>query len=381
VDVTPDVRQLATNRGRSKQMDAFSAGTASVALQDFDDRYNAWNPAGIWSADTQHRTHIPLRVRALTTNRTDYLFSGTTDAVEDSWPGTVDARTEVQATDAFKSLARQTLPVVVGVGAGELGGARIGRLLDAAAYSGTRDLNAGAAHFAATTMGDIALDLIDQIREGEAGAFYIAGDGTATFRDQGALATDPRMASVQWTFVDRDEDAVNATYTCYSELTLETNDEQIVNKASVTRPGGSAQVFQDASSVAWYGPRTYTVTDIPFADDVAALTLAQIAVQLGANNEQRIDAIIFYPLHQANGVNVATGLRLMDRIRLLRHTPGGNTIDSELLVQSISHDVAGGGADQRAGTWRVTVGTASASLTRGAALWDRGQWDADKWGA
>jgi len=90
-DITCDVRAIDLSRGRSSALEAFAAGTCDITLANFDSLYSAWNPAGLWAQATPYRVGVPIRVSF------DYLgtraarFTGTTDSVDDTWPGTVDA--------------------------------------------------------------------------------------------------------------------------------------------------------------------------------------------------------------------------------------------------------------------------------------------------
>lgn len=382
LDIGCDVRSVAVDRGRSRQLDNYTAGTATVVLDNRSDRYNAWNKYSVWGQAGTFRTDVPLRVRAVVGGVTFGLFSGTTDQVADSWPDAgADAETVVQATDAFKGLARARIPLAAAAGAGEKGGARIGRILDAAAYTGPRAIDAGVRAFQGETFDAVAIDLLDEAREAEWGGLFVDGAGVVTFRDRNALTTDPRLTNVQWTFVDRDADITGATQTCYSDLVLAASDERVVNKATATATGGVAQTAQVADSVAWFGPRTWTRTDLPLQSDTDVLTLAQLVVADLAYNERRIDAVVFDPLDHTNGTAVAVGLRLLDRVRVLRHTAGGTVIDAELLAQGIHHQITPAGFDRLAGAWTVTVETTNALAVRDAGFWDVDVWDTGQWSA
>jgi hypothetical protein len=344
-----------------------------VALADESDRYNAWNPAGVWSANGAFRTDIGLRIRVSYHGSVVALFTGTTDDVIDSWPGAgADALTEVHATDAFKYLARSRPPVSAAVGAGELPGARINRVLDAVAYAGARNVEPGDITMAATTLDGTAVDLCDEVRETEQGAFYVDRDGVVRFRARGSLTTDPRQATVQYTFDDRD-----VLGPCYSDLKLNATDDTVYNRASITRAGGATpQVASVADSLAWYGPRTYTRANLPAADDNGALTVAQTIVAQHAYNERRVDAITFYPLNDPDLMAIALGVRMLDRIRVVRHT--GVVIDAELQVQAIHHTITGGGTGYP-GTWECRLETTNARTVRDAGQWDVSGWDVGKW--
>lgn len=380
-DITCDVRTLRINMGRSNLLDKFAAATATMDLADFEDRYNAWNPSGIWAQNGKFRTGANIRVRVLQFGNHRTLFTGTTDAVTDSWPGTTDALTNVEATDAFKNLAR-VRPVKLGaaVGAGEKSGARVNRILDAAGYTGPRVIATGISSWAGTLLDGVALDLLNEVSEGEFGPLFVDGDGSLTFYDRNAIDSDPRIANVQWSFLDYEGDPLDLTWTCYSDLVLAATDDQVMNKATVTRTGGAPQVSQDAASIAWYDVRSYTRDNIGLAADADALQLALNIVQELAYNDRRVDAITFYPLTTHAGVDIACGLRLLDRVRVVRVAPGGTAIDAELLVQGIEHVISGGGLGDSPGAWSVTARTSNADLIRDAAQWDIDVWDTGKWG-
>lgn len=373
VDVTCDVRTLAVDRGRSKQLDSFTAATLTVAFADESDFYNAWNPSGVWSARGAFRTDVGIIVRVIDGFNVVPMFMGTTDDVADSWPGAgLDALTEVRATDALKGLARARPAVVAAVGAGDLPGARINRVLDAVTYTGARNIEAGTTALAATTLDGTAIDLADEARECEWGAFYADREGTVRFRARDSVVTDPRQSAVQWTFDDHD-----IAGPCYSDLKLIATDEAVYNVARITRTGAAGpQTASDAPSAGWYGPRTYTRTGLPIADDTGALTLAQVIVAQHANNERRIDAVTFYPLGDPDLMAIALGVRMLDRIRVIRRT--GVVIDAELQVQAIHHTITGGG-DGYPGTWECRLETTNALVVRDAGQWDLGKWDQATW--
>lgn len=372
-DVTCDVRAIDVHRGRSDQLDSFTAGTATLTFADQSDYYNAWNPSGVWSRAGAFRTDIPVRVSVVTGYTRTVLFTGTTDDVMDSWPGAgTDAMTEVHATDALKSLTRaKPAKLGAGVGAGELPGARVGRILDAVSYTGPRNLEAGTIALQATILDGTAVDLCDEARECEWGAFYVDGDGVVRLRARDSISTDPRQATVQWTFDDTD-----TLGPCYSDLTLVASDAKVYNYATVTRGAGSTpQVASIADSLAWYGPRTYT-RDLPINTDAGALTVAQTVVANLAYNERRVESIVLEPGWHPELWPACTGVRLLDRVRVIRRT--NVVIDAELLVQSIHHSITGGG-NGHAGTWTTTLETTNARVVRDAGQWDVGQWDQAKW--
>lgn len=370
VDVSCDVRAMSIHRGRSKMLDAWAASTATLTFADFTDRYNAWNPEGVWTVDSRFRTDVPIRVSMELNGTRRLLFSGTTDNVADSWPNAgADALTTVQATDGFKALARNKLALTT---AAELSGARVHRILTAAGYTGVRTVDMGLSTMAATPVDAVAVDALDEVRESEWGYLYVNSDGAVVYRQRDARATDPRMTTVQWTFDD-----TGAAGACYSDLVLVASDDEVINVANVTRTGGTVQHAQDDESLSWYRPRTYTRTNVPLVNDVDTLALAQTVVADHAYNERRVDALVFHPVTDSRLYDVAFGVRMLDRVRVIRRT--NVVIDAELLVQGIRHEITAMGDERRAGSWTCTLDTTNARSVRDAGIWDRSGWDVDKW--
>jgi hypothetical protein len=381
-DITCDVRTLRINTGRSKLLDAFTAATMALDLANFEDQYNAWNSHGIWAQNGVFRTGVPIRVRLEQFGDAATLFTGTTDAVTDSWPGAgADALTNVQATDAFKGLARMR-PVKLGTpaGAGELSGARVNRILDAAGFTDARAVSLGLSAWQGTILDGVALDLINEVGEGEFGSVYVDGTGALTFLDRNAVSTNPRMANVQWRFLDFDDNPALNDWTCYSDLKLQAADDQVINQANVTATGLTpVQIQNDATSQGWYDVRSYTKT-LPLNTLADANQLALNVVQQLSYNERRVDGLTFYPLFTHNGNRVASHMRLLDRIRVVRTGKGGAQIDAELFVQGIEHEITGGGLGDTPAAWTVNITTTSADLVHDAAPWDAANWEEGVWG-
>lgn len=375
-DLSCDVRSFSIDRGRSSWVEAFKAGTATVQLANFDGIYSTFPPSSVWLQPGGFVTDVPLRIGTTLNGDVQWRFTGTTDAVVDSWPGTTDALATVTATDGFKGLARHNGGPRTPAGAGELSGARILRLLADAGYSGGKQVDAGLVALQATDLNGVTLDLMRTTGEAEWGWLYVSGDGTLRFRQRDAQDTDPRMTTVQYVFAD--SDAIDGA--CYGEAVIASDSDRIVNVAQVTPPGHVLSSFSDAPSMAWFGPRTWTRTDLPINTDVDAAGLAQLVVLQQAADDQRIDAVTIDGAHRAHNFEAAHGVRITDRIRFIRTIPGGHQLDAELLVLGRKDDVTAAGEDSHAATWQVTLATASAALINALGAWDDGTWDDSQWG-
>lgn len=377
-DLSCDIRSIKVDRGRTTYSDAFRAGTLELVLFNPTGKYSTWPDTSIWRQPGGFVTDVPIRAGSVLAANVQWRFTGTTDSVQDSWPGTIDAVATVVATDGFKQLARWTGLAGAVVGATELSGTRVNRILDAARYAGPRAVDGGAVRLSGTTLGGVALDQLRQVGESEWGWLYISGDGALMFRQRDAVLTDPRMTTVQ--FLLADSDAVAGA--CYGEATvLDADDTHVVTTAQITPVGhGVTSTFEDAPSATWYGPRTYTRTDLPIDQDVDAAALAQLVVTTYKTDARRIDAVTIDAAHHANNYAAAQGVRINDRVRFIRTLPGGWQVDSDLLVQGRTDEVAPRGDNGHLATWNVTLATASALNVRSLGLWDQGQWDSAVWG-
>ena len=109
VDITADVFEIQTQRGRQSEFDQFPAGTATVGLYNDTRQYDPLNTAGAHYG--QLKANVPIRVVA-TISAVDYhIWRGYVDG----WPITytdAGARSEVhlRCTDALRLLAERKMP-------------------------------------------------------------------------------------------------------------------------------------------------------------------------------------------------------------------------------------------------------------------------------
>lgn len=422
---TCDVRNISIQRGRATYLDSFAAGSLNADLASFDGAWNAWNPSAVWQRLGGGPTSVPVRVRVVLVALDDHgnvvstftstFFTGTIDKIIDHWPNIVDAVASIQATDGFKNLARHNGGPRTPVGAGELTGQRINRLADDAGWPSTasgwlpvpRRIDAGLTHVQATDMSGTTIDLMRTVGESEWGWLFMDVDDSLVFRQRDTFVNDPRMTNVQWTFTDSDIGFEGISHVCYQDLALAVDEDTIINVAQITPPGHVMSSASDATSVGRYGPRTWTRTDLPINDDTEAAATAQVVVLEYKDNSQRIESVTFEAMnHGSSHLRCATGVRINDRIRIVRHFPGDPTstdpnarpsylLDAELIVQGIDHQIEAQGKSVNIpgqpeagvpGSWTVTLRTATARLVRNYGKWDAipgspatAGWDVSKW--
>lgn len=337
-DITEHAVTFNSNRGRATILDRFDAGTGSLLLNNHDGRFDPINTAGPYTPNLKIR--VPIRIQIVHSAVTYTLFRGMVEA----WPlryssAGLFSEVELPIVTLDRVLAGASLE---GIAYSEQStGARIGEVLDDAGWpAGLRSIDTGVATVAAGTPDGLALDHIHDVVQVEAGHFFIAADGTATFLDR-VSATG--LASIA-TF------GVNAGDVRYEEIGRAFDDDQLFNVVEATRPGGVTQTATDAGSITDHGRSTLPI-EAPFADDNSALNVAEWQVQRLADTVDRIVGLKVNPdRDQANMWPVVAGTELREGVTVEFQPPGGGTAVNQLSsVEGIEHSW-----NARDGLWKTT---------------------------
>lgn len=339
---------------------SYQPGTASIVLSNRDGRFDPDNLGGPYVAagQTELTAMVPVRVRATWNGITYPLFSGFADSWGDdgrNYAGRY-AQSTLSATDGQKVLGKVTLPAAVPVGAGELSGARVNRVLTTAGwYTGTgqRNVAAGNSSVQAYAGGDTAWNLMQAAADSEIGELYVDGAGRLTFRNRHAILEDARSAVPQAVFGDAAGTAETAgTEQAYYSVTRARDDATLANDVQATRAGGTTQEVKDAASIARYlFPRTYANSSLILQDDVTTLNWAQWVLYVAGGDEDRFDAITLFPLRDPASLwPQALGREVGDRIQVWRRPPGvASPVTRDCFIRGIAH-----AWDWSAGTWATT---------------------------
>jgi hypothetical protein len=336
-DITPFVQDLQVTRPGNRQQGpivSYESGTATLTLNNSDARFSPDNLAGPYVAGgvTKVRPMVPVRVRITWGGVTYPLFSG----FADSWiPPTDDygltyAITQLAASDAFRVLEGIQLPVTGATGGGELSGARVNRILNAASWYDPawqmRAVDPGISALQATTFGDSALSMLQTVALSELGDVYMDPAGVVTFRDRYASMTETRSNTVQAVFGDRPGTVQPAgTELRYSAVTNPCDDTTLANDVQATIDGGTLQHVTDTPSVARYlFPRTFAADGLLLQTDAEALEWASYVLHIASNAETRFDELTIQPVTDPASLwPQVLGRDLGDRIQVWRRPPPG----------------------------------------------------------
>ena len=331
VDLTPDVRQITINRGRSVQRDTYEAGSAVVRVLDPNSYFNPQN-----TSSPYYGYLVPLRkLRVSATTGTDqhFLFSGYTTEYRYTYPqGQEIGYVDIYCSDAFRLFQLSQVETVADSGAGQSTGTRIGKILDQISFpSNMRTLATGDSNCQAdpATL-RTALGALKNVEFSEQGAFYINGSGTAIFKDRSDVVSSIAATPIEFN---------QTTGIPYKNLVYAFDDKLIINQASMTRVGGTQQFYENTASAIRYFPHSYSQQDLVIDTDANAFNIAATYVATRAETTIRIDAMTVDLLDTAVPTNTMIGLDYFTNCKITNVQPDGSTIVKTLQVQGLAWDI------------------------------------------
>jgi hypothetical protein len=333
-DITEFVRNFNTSRGRRRELERFTTGTAQIILDNRDRRFDPTNTTSPYYNATVGVTGIvpaiPVVIRA-TWEGTQYpVFRGFIDSwkFDYSDAGIGDATATITCSDAFKVLSNvvgglpsvttitssgtgvldvavstpsdgggfgissievvdetttgnvnvtssiETTPIIGS--AGDLAGARINTILDAISWpQNLRAIDTGQTRLEVQNATKTVLELVNEAAQTDVGAVYVERDGTIVFDDRTSIISEDRCITSQATF-----DATTKSNQ-FSDVNIAYDDDLIYNIVRVNRKTTSASsgdsligttvTIGNAESQSLYGARTLDL-ELPIPSTVGSDT-------------------------------------------------------------------------------------------------------------
>lgn len=277
-DVTPRVRGYSINRGKSRQLDRYSAGGASVVL-DNNDRY--FDPT--FAASPYYGQIIPRRQVRITANNIVQYYGLVDDWNLDFAPQG-DSTAEAVVSDGFTLLAQQTL--TGSTATSQLSGARINAVLDSADVlwpSDRRNIDAGEQLLVADVIPDDTpvLQYLQQVETSEFGHLFISKSGDVVFKDRNGVV--PNSSSL----VIFTDDGSGIRYT---GLQVVYGSELLYNQVVATNYGATQVTANDSDSQDEYGIFTLTQDGL-LMDDASLIDWAVYNVNQYSQPEFRFERL------------------------------------------------------------------------------------------
>jgi hypothetical protein len=285
VDVTDHVANVSISRGKSNELDRYTAGNASITLHN-DDRH--FDP---FYADGPYFTQIlPRKEVAIETNGIRQ-FSGFIDDWDLQYELGQKSFATVAAIDGFLQLTATQLNEFTNVE--EKSGERVLKILnrsEVAWPSGKRNIEEGRRTLQADTVAENTnvLQYLQLIASTETGQIFISKDGAIVFQDR--IVGPPIVDTL--VFSDgTDTTPLDATYVNYSNIEVVYGSENLYNRITVTRAGGEPQTADSVNSQAIYGVQTLSLDGLLLVDDQDALDLANYLLGVYDEPDLRISSV------------------------------------------------------------------------------------------
>jgi len=329
-DITIYVETVNIRRGRQLTTDQINqAGTCSFTMTEtaIDQNLNPLNDASIYYDTAQDIPGLaPLRIVRVSRDG-EYLFVGRVTNYDYQYNlGGLDLVTVVCADD-FYLLSRTALATFTP--SAETSAARLSTILarPEVAYTGATSITASPV----TTLGNYLVEdnsqvaqYINRINEAEQGRIFLSRSGVLTMQ--------PRITSSFSSPALQLSDAGNVPY---NALTIEFDASNVVNRASILRETGTAQVATDATSIAQYFTQSVEQTDSLLSSDAQALTLADYLLVAQPSPRYTSVGIWFGSLTGPQRTSAAV-IEIGDLIEITKTETFG-TVTQELYVEGVDH--------------------------------------------
>jgi len=277
-DVTQYVLGFTTRRGKSRQLDRYSTGQASVLFNNND---RIFDPE--YAASPYFGQIIPRREIRITSGD-DVQYFGSIDDWNLNYEPTGDNYSEAVCSDGFRILANQTLDGFTN--SVELSGDRVSAILSRPEIDwgiDARDIDAGRQTLGADVVeaGDNVLSYLQTVEASEPGALFIGKSGKVTFKDRAVAPTSDVTIL-----------ADDGTGISYQGMQVVYGSELLYNNIEIgTVITGVTSSAVDTLSQGIYGNLTLSQTDLLMETNQDALELAEWYARLYSSPEFRFESV------------------------------------------------------------------------------------------
>jgi hypothetical protein len=327
-DVSEYVRNVSVRRGKSRQLDRFTAGGANI---EFNNNSRAFDPEN--TSSPFFGQIIPKRTIKVETGGSAVFYG-----VVDDWNLNYDlsglSLADADCVDGFTLLAQRALSASTETS--QKTGARINSILDRSEVnwpSSLRDIDTGATTLQADVIqdGTNALEYLQLVTDSEPGSIFMGSDGFIVFKDRSVAP----VSAGQVTFSD------DGTGVEFSEVQVVYGSELLYNYVQIERNNGGTAIASDSDSINSYGQQALIQSGLLMNTDSDALELANYLLSQYSEPEYRFETLTVQlesltPSDQSD----VLGLEIGDVARI-KFTPNnvGSQIDKFASIIRIDHDI------------------------------------------
>jgi hypothetical protein len=327
-DVSEFVRNVSVRRGKSRQLDRFTAGVANIELNNNSRAFDPENASSPFFGQI-----IPKRTIKVETGGSAVFYG-----VVDDWNLSYDlsglSTTDADCVDGFTLLAQRALSAHTATS--ELSGARINAVLDRSEVNwpaSLRDIDTGSQTLQADVVADgtNVLEYLQLVTDTEPGSIFIGSDGFIVFKDRSVAP----VSAGQVTFSD------DGTGVEFSEVQVVYGSELLYNYVQVERNNGGTAIVFDTDSINSYGQQALILDNLLMNSDASALELANYLLSQYSEPEYRFETLTVKLEALSNSDQIAViGLEIGD-VCEIKFTPNnvGTQIDKYATIIRIDHDI------------------------------------------
>jgi hypothetical protein len=287
-----------------------------------------------------------------------WLFSGTVTAWRERSDGTVDA----EAYDAFTILNREAVEWDPGV-YGDTVVARLNAICTTFGYTGPTRFDAGTVTLHSYFTNNTPLAELQTVAASDAGIVFCDADGTLVYRNREWITG----RSDQTDIPEFSDNVCDVEHTVWDAV-LTTDDDTIVNRATLTNVAQVAVTATSQPSLTRYGPQTIARSGDQWIATADGQAVADHLVTRGADAYLRVEEFALY-LHDLRRDLWPVGIdrRLGDVVTWYHEQPtttGINLVALNVVVDRIVHEIT-------PESWVTTIGTTPTVGNKVALRYDR----------
>lgn len=331
VDLTSLVESVNITRGRSRQLDQFNAGTATIAFNNVSQVLNPSNTASPYYPFVLPRCPVQILANGVP------IYTG----LITDWNLDYDISNEdmmyASCADNFTVLANQALNAVTP--SVEASGTRVNTVLDLAEinYQGARSIDTGSSTLGAFAISQDTncLNYLQLVNTSEQGYLFMSASGTLTFKGRSSVLNPAAGATFN----------TDGTGLLYQTLVNQYGDELLYNYIVTQSPAGAAQTTSNAASISLYQAQQYALTDLLNNSTTEVAALGNYLLGKYQNPVLRFTGLStqMAALSTANQ-NIVLSLDLTSICTVVKNfvvgTPATET--QTLIVSGVSHSITPG---------------------------------------
>jgi len=331
VDLTSLVESVNITRGRSRQLDQFNAGTATIAFNNVTQILNPNNTSSPYYPFVLPRCPVQVLANGIP------IYTG----LVTDWNLDYDISNQdmmyASCADQFTVLANQNLTAVATTE--QASGTRIDTVLSLPEinYQGARAIDTGSSTLGAYAIAQDTncLNYLQQVNTSEQGYLFMSANGTLTFKGRSSVLNPVAGATFNTT----------GTGLPFQTLINQFGDELLYNNISTMSPAGAVQNTTNAASIALYQSQTYQLLDLLNSTTAEVAGLGNYLLGKYQNPVLRFTGLStqMTALSAANQ-NIVLELDLTSICTVVKNFVTGtpSTETQTLIVSGVSHNITPG---------------------------------------